>query len=36
MKEGWEIMTLGEVCIKITDGSHYPTKGVISIKVERI
>ena len=30
MKEGWEIMTLGEVCIKITDGSHNPPKGVIN------
>lgn len=30
MKEGWEIMTLEEVCIKITDGSHNPPKGVIN------
>ena len=28
MKEGWEIKKLGEVCIKLTDGSHNPPKGI--------
>lgn len=28
MKEGWEYKKLGEVCEKITDGSHNPPKGV--------
>ena len=28
MKQGWEIKRLGEVCQKITDGSHNPPKGV--------
>lgn len=28
MKEGWEIKRLGEVCTKLTDGSHNPPKGV--------
>lgn len=27
-KEGWENKSLGEVCDKITDGSHNPPKGV--------
>lgn len=30
MKEGWEIKKLGEVCDKITDGSHNPPKGIAS------
>ena len=29
MKQGWEIKKLGEVCAKLTDGSHNPPKGVI-------
>ena len=28
MKEGWEYKKLGEVCERITDGSHNPPKGV--------
>ena len=28
MKEGWTYKKLGEVCVKITDGSHNPPKGV--------
>lgn len=28
MKEGWEYKKLGEVCKKITDGSHNPPKGI--------
>ena len=28
MKQGWEIKKLGEVCNKLTDGSHNPPKGV--------
>lgn len=28
MKQGWEIKKLGEVCAKLTDGSHNPPKGV--------
>ena len=28
MKEGWEIKKLGEVCIRLTDGSHNPPKGI--------
>ena len=28
MKEGWEVKKLGEVCEKITDGSHNPPKGI--------
>ncbi|MBP5479728.1 MAG: restriction endonuclease subunit S [Bacteroidaceae bacterium] len=28
MKEGWEKKKLGEVCCKITDGSHNPPKGI--------
>ena len=28
MKEGWTYKKLGEVCEKITDGSHNPPKGV--------
>ena len=28
MKAGWEVKPLGEVCGKITDGSHNPPKGV--------
>lgn len=28
MRKGWEEKRLGEVCIKITDGSHNPPKGV--------
>ena len=27
-KAGWEVKTLGEVCAKITDGSHNPPKGI--------
>ena len=27
MNQGWELTTLGEVCHKITDGSHNPPKG---------
>lgn len=30
MKKGWEIKKLGEICKKITDGSHNPPKGVVS------
>jgi type I restriction enzyme S subunit len=30
MKEDWEIKRLGDVCEKITDGSHNPPKGVDS------
>lgn len=30
MKQGWEIKKLEEVCIKITDGSHNPPKGIHS------
>ena len=30
MKEGWEIKKLGDVCDKITDGSHNPPKRVDS------
>ena len=29
MKEGWEYKKLGEVCEKISDGSHNPPKGVL-------
>lgn len=29
MKQGWEIKTLGAICLKITDGSHNPPKGVL-------
>lgn len=29
MTVGWEIKTLGELCVKITDGSHNPPKGVV-------
>ncbi len=29
MKEGWEYKKLGEVCEKISDGSHNPPKGVV-------
>jgi len=28
MREGWEIKTLGELAVKITDGSHNPPKGI--------
>ena len=28
MKEGWEIKKLGDICVKITDGSHNPPKGI--------
>ncbi len=28
MREGWQIKTLGELAVKITDGSHNPPKGV--------
>ena len=28
MRQGWEIRKLGEVCTKLTDGSHNPPKGV--------
>lgn len=28
MREGWEIKKLGEVCEKLTDGSHNPPKGI--------
>ena len=28
MREGWEYKKLGEVCMKITDGSHNPPKGI--------
>ena len=28
MKEGWTYKKLGEVCLKITDGSHNPPQGV--------
>ncbi|MBO5865695.1 MAG: restriction endonuclease subunit S [Bacteroidaceae bacterium] len=28
MRDGWEIKKLGEVCTKLTDGSHNPPKGV--------
>ena len=28
MKEGWKTVKLGEVCEKITDGSHNPPKGI--------
>ena len=30
LPKGWEIKKLGEVCEKITDGSHNPPKGVDS------
>ena len=30
MKEGWEYKKLGEVCQRITDGSHNPPKGISS------
>ena len=30
MKEGWEYKKLGEVCERITDGSHNPPKGISS------
>ena len=30
MKEGWEYKKLGEVCDRITDGSHNPPKGISS------
>ena len=30
LPKGWEIKKLGEVCEKITDGSHNPPKGVVS------
>lgn len=29
MKEGWKYKTLGEVCYKITDGSHNPPRGIM-------
>lgn len=29
MKDGWEIKKLGDVCTKITDGSHNPPKGIL-------
>lgn len=28
MKEGWKVRKLEEVCLRITDGSHNPPKGV--------
>lgn len=28
MRKGWEIKRLGDVCLKITDGSHNPPKGI--------
>lgn len=28
MREGWEYKKLGEVCEKLTDGSHNPPKGI--------
>ena len=28
MREGWEIRKLGDVCTRITDGSHNPPKGI--------
>ncbi len=28
MRDGWEIRKLGDVCTKITDGSHNPPKGI--------
>lgn len=28
MRKGWEIKKLGDVCSKITDGSHNPPKGI--------
>ena len=28
MKQGWEVKKLGEVCEKLTDGSHNPPKGI--------
>ncbi|MCX7104648.1 MAG: restriction endonuclease subunit S [Methylococcales bacterium] len=30
MKQGWKVRKLGEVCKKITDGSHNPPKGIDS------
>ena len=27
-KEGWKVKRLGEICSKITDGSHNPPKGI--------
>lgn len=29
MKQGWEIKKLGDVCEKLTDGSHNPPKGIL-------
>ena len=28
MRKGWEIKKLGDLCLKITDGSHNPPKGI--------
>lgn len=28
MKEGWKLVKLGDICYKISDGSHNPPKGV--------
>lgn len=28
MKEGWNFTSIGELCIKLTDGSHNPPKGL--------
>lgn len=28
MRDGWEIKKLGDVCTKLTDGSHNPPKGI--------
>jgi type I restriction enzyme S subunit len=28
MRKGWELKKLGDLCLKITDGSHNPPKGV--------
>ncbi len=28
LRKGWEVKKLGDVCLKVTDGSHNPPKGV--------
>ena len=36
MKQGWEIKKLGEVCDKLTDGSHNPPQGVLHSEYEML
>ena len=36
MKQGWEIKKLGEVCDKLTDGSHNPPQGILHSEYEML